>query len=83
MSATPSSVPVEKVSQESMLSQFKDQLGKLFEENQQLSAKIKQNEVQALKLQGAIETLEYYNPPTPETMSHPPDEETVDNVDAE
>ena len=81
MSATPSSAPVERVSQESMLGQFKEQLSKLLAENQQMSEKIKQNEIQALKLQGAIETLEYYNPPTPETMSHPPEEE-VDNVDA-
>ena len=43
----------------------------LIEENQQLAAKIKENEVTALKLQGAIETLEYYNP---ETMSAPPEE---------
>ena len=57
MSATPSSAPVERVSQESMLSQFKDQLSKLLAENQQMSDKIKQNEIQALKLQGAIETL--------------------------
>ena len=42
-----------------------------------MSEKFKQNEIQALKLQGAIETLEYYNPPTPET----PPEEEVDNVD--
>ena len=77
MSATPSSAPVERVSQESMLGQFKEQLSKLLAENQQMSEKIKQNEIKALKLQGAIETLEYYNPPTPET----PPEEEVDNVD--
>ena len=77
MSATPSSAPVERVSQESMLGQFKEQLSKLLAENQQMSEKIKQNEIQALKLQGAIETLDYYNPPTPET----PPEEEVDNVD--
>jgi len=42
-------------------------------ENQEAAKKIKDNEVVALKLQGAIEALEYYqeNPPTPE----------VDNVD--
>jgi hypothetical protein len=45
-----------------------------------MAAKIKENETTALKLQGAIETLEYYNP---ETMSAPPDEETVDEVDVE
>ena len=65
-----------------MLTQFKEQLSKLIGENQQLAEKIKQNEMQALKLQGAIETLEYYNPPTDETMSHPPEEE-VDNADVD
>ena len=52
---------VEKVSQEEMHSQFKERYQKLIEENQQLSAKIKENEVTALKLLGAIETLEYFN----------------------
>lgn len=77
MTGTPSSVPVEKVSQEEMLRQFKEQYATYIKENQELSAKIKQNEVQALKLQGAIETLEYYGAGSEsETMSHPPDEET-------
>jgi Ni,Fe-hydrogenase III component G len=71
------SAPVEKVSQEEMLKQFKEQYAGFIKENQELSAKIKQNEVQALKLQGAIETLEYYSAgDEPETMSHPPDPET-------
>ena len=71
------SAPVEKVSQEEMLKQLKEQYAGFIKENQELSAKIKQNEVQALKLQGAIETLEYYGAGgEPETMSHPPDEET-------
>ena len=65
---------IEQVSQDEMLRQFRERYTKLIEENQQLAAKIKENEVTALKLQGAIETLEYYNP---ETMSHPPDEEEV------
>ena len=58
--------PVEKVSQETMLQQFRDRFNAANEENKQLSEKIKQNEVVALKLQGAIEALEYYqdNPPT-------------------
>ena len=71
---------IEKVSQEEMLGQFKERLEKILSDNQKLAAQIKENEVQALKLQGAIETLEYYNP---ETMSAPPDEETVDEVDVE
>ncbi len=58
--------PVEKVSQETMLQQFRERFNAAIEENKQLSEKIKQNEVVALKLQGAIEALEYYqdNPPT-------------------
>ena len=58
--------PVEKVSQETMLQQFRDRFNAAIEENKQLSEKIKQNEVVALKLQGAIDALEYYqvNPPT-------------------
>lgn len=69
---------IEQVSQDEMLRQFKERYTKLVEENQQLAAKIKENEVTALKLQGAIETLEYYNP---ETMSEPPEEEVVDEVE--
>tara|TARA_X000001036_G_scaffold240226_1_gene224023 strand:- start:8138 stop:8407 length:270 start_codon:yes stop_codon:yes gene_type:complete len=58
--------PVEKVSQTDMLQQFRERFNAAIEENKQLSEKIKQNEVVALKLQGAIEALEYYqdNPPT-------------------
>jgi len=67
---------IEKVSQDEMLGQFKQRYAALIEENKQLADKIKQNEVTALKLQGAIETLEYYNPPEEETASAPPDEET-------
>ena len=58
--------PVEKVSQETMLQQFRERFNAAVEENKQLSEKIKQNEIVALKLQGAIEALEYYseNPPS-------------------
>jgi len=68
---------MEKVSQEEMLSQFKERLTGLVTENQKLSAKIKENEVTALKLQGAIEALEYYTA-TEETASHPPDEAEIE-----
>jgi len=71
---------MEQVSQEQMLSEFRERLQKLIGENQQLAAKIKENETVALKLQGAIETLEYYNP---ETMSAPPEEEAVDEAEVE
>ena len=72
---------IEQVSQTEMLGQFRERLQKIIAENQQLTAKIRDNEQTALKLQGAIETLEYYNP---ETMSAPPDEEEVsDEVETE
>lgn len=72
---------VEKVEQPKMLAEFRQSLAGLLDENQKLSAKIKENEVTALKLQGAIETLEYYNP---ETMSAPPEEEdAVDEANVE
>ena len=68
---------IDKVSQPEMLIEFRERLQKLITENQQLAAKIKENETTALKLQGAIETLEYYSETeTEETASHPPDEET-------
>ena len=71
---------MEKVSQESMLKEFRERFAKLAAETNQLAAKIKENEVTALKLQGAIETLEYYiNPPAEETASPP---EEVDEVTA-
>jgi len=75
---------IEKVSQPQMLTEFRDRLQKLVAENQQLTAKIKENEVTVLKLQGAIETLEYYNPQeeaVEETASSPyveVDEATVE-----
>jgi|TARA_B100000085_G_scaffold74708_1_gene67113 hypothetical protein len=69
---------IEQVAQPEMLRQFKERFNVLVEENKQLAARIKENEVTALKLQGAIEALEYYNP---ETMSAPPEEEVVDEVE--
>ena len=72
--------PVEKVSQETMLQQFRERFNAAIEENKQLSEKIKQNEVVALKLQGAIEALEYYNENPPTEVSSP-DEEVVDNLE--
>ena len=45
---------MEKIGQDQMLSQFKERYSGLIKENQELAGKIKQNEVQALKLQGAI-----------------------------
>lgn len=71
---------IEKVSQAEMAQSFKTRYESLIEENKKLAAKIKENEITALKLQGALETLEYLAQDE-ETMSHPPDE--VDEVDAE
>ncbi len=66
----------EKVSQQDMLKQFQERFQALIDENKKLSEKIKNNEVVALKLQGAIEALEYYQENPPGTG-----EEVVDNVD--
>ena len=66
---------VEKVSQEQMYSQFKDRYTNLIEENKKLASKIRENEVTALKLQGAIEALESYG------AAGEDDTEEVDNVD--
>ena len=48
----------ETLSKEELLDQFKTRYGKLVEENKELSEKIRSNEQTALKLLGAIETLE-------------------------
>jgi hypothetical protein len=60
---------IEKVSQEEMLGNFKQRYAALIEENKQLAEKIKQNEITALKLQGAIETLQYYSSEEEEVVS--------------
>ena len=48
----------ETMDQEELLGQFRERYQNLISENQQLAKKIKDNESQALKLLGAIETLE-------------------------
>ena len=55
---------------EELLGEFKERYLSILGENQQLAKKIKDNEQTALKLLGAIETLEYLNPPeeTEETV---------------
>ena len=69
--------PVEKVSQEAMLAQFQERFNNTVKENEELAKKIKENEIIALKLQGAIEALQYY-------QESPPEEETtVDNLTTE
>jgi len=52
----------ETASQEELLEQFQTRYQNLLRENQELSKKIKDNEATALKLLGAIETLEYLAP---------------------
>jgi len=52
----------ETASQEELLEQFQTRYQNLLRENQDLSKKIKDNEATALKLLGAIETLEYLAP---------------------
>ena len=69
--------PVEKVSQEAMLAQFQERFNNTVKENEELARKIKENEIVALKLQGAIEALQYYQ------QSPPQEEETVDNLTTE
>ena len=69
--------PVEKVSQEAMLAQFQERFNNTVKENEELAKKIKENEIVALKLQGAIEALQYYQ------ESPPKEETTVDNLTTE
>ena len=69
--------PVEKVSQEAMLAQFQERFNNTVKENEELAKKIKDNEIVALKLQGAIEALQYYQ------ESPPKEETTVDNLTTE
>lgn len=57
----------ETASQEELLEQFKERYQNILSENQQLSKKIKDNEATALKLLGAIETLEYLGKDEEET----------------
>ena len=62
--------PVEKVSQEAMLAQFQERFNNTVKENEELSKKIKENEIIALKLQGAIEALQYYQESPPEEVDN-------------
>ena len=49
-----------------LLQEFKARYTNIQKETQQLQGKIRENESTALKLMGAIETLEYLNPPVAE-----------------
>lgn len=59
---------IETIDQENLLRDFQNRYEKLVSENQSLSQKIKQNEVEALKLLGAIETLQYLTKEDTETV---------------
>ena len=52
----------ETMDQDKLLGQFRDRYQALINQNKELTQQIKNNEAQALKLLGAIETLEYLNP---------------------
>ena len=56
----------ETMDQVKLLGQFRDRYQALINQNKELTQQIKNNEAQALKLLGAIETLEYLNPPEEE-----------------
>ena len=49
-----------------LLQEFKDRYTNIQKETQQLQGKIREKESTAHKLMGAIETLEYLNPPVAE-----------------
>jgi len=66
-----SATETETMTEEELLNDFKRRFTALREENQQLAAKVRDNEQQMLKLQGAIETLEYLG------------QNTVDEAEAE
>lgn len=60
---------IEKVSQEDMLSSFKERMESLLKQNQEMIGTIRQNEQTILKLKGAIEALEYFvDPPAEEEV---------------
>jgi len=72
----------ETASQEELLDQFKTRYQGLLKDNREMADKIKSNEATALKLLGAIETLEYLNPPAAEEVEPRPDG-TIDPDDLE
>jgi len=49
-----------------LLASFKERYARLAQETKEMQDKIRQNEQTGLKLMGAIETLEYLNPPEDE-----------------
>ena len=72
----------ETTSPEELLGQFRSHYQGLLKDNREMTDKIKSNEATALKLLGAIETLEYLNPPSTEEIEPRPDG-TIDPDDLE
>ncbi|AFK66265.1 hypothetical protein SWPG_00011 [Synechococcus phage S-CBM2] len=58
-------------SNEEMIATFQERLQALTEENAKLTQKIRENEVVGLKLQGAIEALQYIESQTEESSEEP------------
>ena len=73
----------ETASQEELLDQFKTRYQGLLKDNREMAEKIKSNEATALKLLGAIEPLEYLNPPSQEEEIEPRPDGTIDPDDLE
>jgi hypothetical protein len=63
----------ETLAPDKLLEQFKLRYESIVQENQQLAAKIRENEQTALKLQGALETIQYLYPQEPDEV-----EETIE-----
>lgn len=62
-----------------LLEQFKLRYEAIINENQQLTTKIKENEQTALKLLGAMETIQYLHPENSEESDDSTEsEETID-----
>jgi ferritin-like metal-binding protein YciE len=61
---------IESSNTEELLKSFKERYQGLVEENQKLTQKIKENEVQVIKLLGAIETLEYLESSTEQPVEN-------------
>ena len=57
---------IQKSTPDELIVQFREKYQSIINENQQLAQKIKENETIALKLLGAIETLEYLQTNTEE-----------------
>ena len=66
----------EQQSPSELLNGFKTRYQDLLNQNKELANKIKENETTALKLFGAIETLDYLYPHTPEGAAETEEETT-------